>query len=45
MKDGLRRQHFPDNATIAAVRKWAISAGADFTSAACRLLFIAYENA
>jgi hypothetical protein len=31
MKDGLRRQHFPDNdAVIAAARKWVASADADF---------------
>jgi hypothetical protein len=42
MKDGLRGQHYPDNETvIAAVRKWVASAGAIFTSAARRLLFIA----
>jgi hypothetical protein len=30
MKGGLRGQHFPDNAKIAAVRKWVASTGADF---------------
>jgi hypothetical protein len=30
MKDGLCRQHFPDNSIIAAVRKWVTSCGADF---------------
>lgn len=30
MKDGLHGQHFPDDAVIAAVRKWVASAGADF---------------
>jgi hypothetical protein len=30
MKDGLRGQHFPDDAVIASVRKWVASAGADF---------------
>ena len=42
MKDGLRGQHFPSCDTIVrAVKQWATSAGADFTSAECRLLFIA----
>jgi hypothetical protein len=46
MKDGLCRQHFPDdNVVIKAVRKWVASAGTVFTSAACRLLFITGENA
>jgi hypothetical protein len=45
MKDGLRGQHFADNdAVIAAVRKWLAFAGADFTSAAYRLLFIAGQK-
>jgi hypothetical protein len=30
MKDGLRGQHFPDDAVIAAERKWVASPGADF---------------
>jgi glutamine synthetase type III len=31
IKDGIHGQHFPDSdAVIAAVRKWAFSAGADF---------------
>jgi hypothetical protein len=30
MKNGLRGQHFPDDAVIAAVRKWVTSTGADF---------------
>jgi histone-lysine N-methyltransferase SETMAR len=29
MKDGLCGQHFPDDAIITAVRKWAASAGVD----------------
>jgi hypothetical protein len=46
MKEGLRGKHFPDNdAVIAAARKWVASTGADLTSTACRLLFIAGENA
>jgi len=31
MKDGLNDQHFPsNNAIIAAIKQWVISAGADF---------------
>ena len=46
MKDGLHGQHFPSYNTIrAAVKQCVTSTGADFTNAACRLLFIAGKNA
>jgi hypothetical protein len=47
MKEGICRQHFPDNneAVITAVTKRDTSAGADFYKHRCRLLFKADENA
>jgi len=46
IKDGLQGQHFPSNETsIAAVKQWVTSTGADFYEHVMQLLFMAGKNA
>jgi hypothetical protein len=45
MKAGLRRQHFPDVTVNTAVKRELPLLVQSFSSKACRLLFVAGENA